>query len=77
MLCVFFAARFSGDLGHVFQKFAPEDIFSDIVGENFRVRTCTGSVFSGVVVDFNMEYPTFSPPKNLRQQVLFFLALRF
>ena len=40
----------------MFFKVRPEDIFPDVVGENFRVRTCTGSVFSGVVVDFYMEY---------------------
>ena len=59
----FFAARFSGDLGHVFQKFAPKIFFSDFVGENFRVRTCTGSVSSGVVVDFYMEKSTVLPEK--------------
>ena len=31
-----------------FSKVRPEDIFSDSVGENFRVRTCTGSVFLAV-----------------------------
>ena len=51
----FSAARFSGDLGYVFRKVRPEDVFSDIVGENLRVRTCTGNVLSGVVVDFYVE----------------------
>ena len=54
----FFAARFSGDLSYVFQKFDPKIFFSDIVGENFRVRTCTGNVLSGVVGDFYMEKST-------------------
>ena len=74
--CAFFCSAFFRRLGLCFSKVRPEDIFSDVVGEKFRVRTCTGSVLSGVVVDFNMEYPTFSPRKTPRQQVLFFLALR-
>ena len=51
----FFAARFSGDFGYVFQS-SPRRYFPDIVGETFRVRTCTGSVVSDAVVDVYMEY---------------------
>ena len=54
--CAFFCSAFSRRLRLCFSKVRPEDIFPDIVGENFRVRTCTGSVFSGFVVDFYMEY---------------------
>ena len=42
----------------MFLKVRPEDIFSDIAGENFLVRTCIGGILSGVVVEFNMEYDT-------------------
>ena len=56
--CAFFCSAFFRRLRLCFSKVRPEDIFSDIVGENFRVRTCTGNFLSGVVVDFYMEKST-------------------
>ena len=56
--CAFFCSAFFRRLKLCFSKVRPEDIFSDIVWENFRVRTCTGNVLSGVVGDFYMEKST-------------------
>ena len=72
----FFAAFFRR-LKLRFSKVRPEDIFSDTVGENFRVRTCTGNVLSGVVGDFYMENCYIFCPKTPRQKVLFLLAWLF
>ena len=60
----FFCSAFFRRLKLCFSKVRPEDIFSDIVGEIFRVRTCSGNVLSGVVVDFYMENTTAFALKN-------------
>ena len=70
--CAFFCGAFFRRLQLCFSKVRPEDFlafspcdffFRTLLGKNkerkdrvFRVRTCMGSVLSGVVVDFNMEY---------------------
>ena len=74
--CAFFCSELFRRLRPCFSKVRPEDIFSDIVGENFRVRTCTGNVLSGVVVDFYMENPIFLPEKP-RDRKFSFVSLAF
>ena len=61
----------------MFSKVRPEDIFSDIVGENFRVRTCTGNVFIGRCRGFLYEKVYSFARKTPRQKVLFLLAWLF
>ena len=43
--CAFCCSAIFRRLRPRFSKVCPEDIFSDIVGENFRVRTCTRGAY--------------------------------
>ena len=72
----FFAAHFSGDLGYVFQKFAPKIFFRTLLGKfsgaNLyweRFIGCCREFLYGKVYSFARKAP--------RQNVLFLLAWRF